>query len=147
VTQDDEHLRLLSIFHYVVAGIMAMIACFPIIHFGVGVAIILAPEMFGNKGEPPPAFIGWLFAIVGAVFIALGWTFAALTFTAGRFLAMRKNYMFCLVMAALECMWAPFGTVLGVFTIVVLMRESVKQLFTASSVSAPSASSSGGSFV
>lgn len=33
-------------------------------------------------------------------------------------------------MAAVECMLMPFGTVLGVFTIVVLMRESVKKLFT-----------------
>jgi hypothetical protein len=34
------------------------------------------------------------------------------------------------VMAGVECIFAPFGTVLGVFTIIVLMRESVKQLFT-----------------
>jgi hypothetical protein len=32
-------------------------------------------------------------------------------------------------MAALACMLAPFGTVLGVFTIIVLMRESVRVAF------------------
>lgn len=39
--------------------------------------------------------------------------------------------MYCLVMAGIECMFMPFGTVLGVFTIIVLMRESVQKLFAA----------------
>jgi len=33
------------------------------------------------------------------------------------------------VMAAIECIFMPFGTVLGVFTIVVLARPSVKEMF------------------
>jgi hypothetical protein len=37
--------------------------------------------------------------------------------------------MFCLVMGGVECLFMPFGTVLGVFTIIVLMQEPVKQLF------------------
>ena len=32
-------------------------------------------------------------------------------------------------MAATMCLFMPFGTVLGVFTIIVLMRPSVKPLF------------------
>lgn len=32
VGKDLEHLRLLSIFHYVVGGLIALFACFPIIH-------------------------------------------------------------------------------------------------------------------
>jgi hypothetical protein len=39
--------------------------------------------------------------------------------------------MFCLVMAGIQCIFMPFGTVLGVFTIIVLMRNSVKEAFTA----------------
>jgi hypothetical protein len=34
-----------------------------------------------------------------------------------------------MVIAALLCMFMPFGTVLGVFTIIVLVRDSVKALF------------------
>ena len=37
--------------------------------------------------------------------------------------------MYCLVVAAIECLFIPFGTVLGVFTIVVLNRSSVRSLF------------------
>jgi len=43
--------------------------------------------------------------------------------------------MFCLVMGGVESIFMPFGTILGVFTISVLMRESVKQLFTANTSS------------
>ncbi len=42
-------------------------------------------------------------------------------------------------MAGVACMFMPFGTVLGVFTIIVLLRDSVKELF---SVTEPSASES-----
>ena len=50
-------------------------------------------------------------------------------FLVGRGLAQRKRYMFCLVVACVECLFMPFGTVLGVFTIIVLSRDSVKALF------------------
>jgi hypothetical protein len=48
---------------------------------------------------------------------------------AGRCLSRRKGYSFALVMACVECLFVPFGTILGVFTIVVLSRESVRALF------------------
>ncbi len=35
--QDLEHLRLLSIFHYVVGGIAGLFACFPCIHLVLGI--------------------------------------------------------------------------------------------------------------
>jgi hypothetical protein len=128
-TQDEEHLRLLSIFHYVVGGFACLFALFPIIHLILGLAMIFASDKFAGKGDPPPAFIGWFFVIFAAMFIILGLIFATFVMTTGRFLARRKHYMFCLVMGGVECLFMPFGTVLGVFTIIVLMREPVKQLF------------------
>ena len=65
-----------------------------------------------------------------------GWTLAACIVTAGRFLAHRRHYLFCLVMAGIECVLMPFGTVLGVFTILVLVRESVKEVFSATRAAA-----------
>jgi len=129
MTRDEEHLRLLSIFHYVVSGLAGLFACFPIIHLILGLAFICASHHVRGNGEPPPAFIGWIFVIFAAVFITLGWTFAPFVLTAGRCLARRKHYMFCLIMAGVECLFMPFGTVLGAFTIITLVREPVKQLF------------------
>jgi hypothetical protein len=129
MTRDDEQLRLLSVFHYVVAGMAGLFALFPIIHLIIGLFLVFAPNKFTGNGQLPPAFIGWFFVIFAALFIILGWIFAVLVLTAGRFLAQRKHYTFCLVMAGVECIFMPFGTVLGVFTIIVLTRESAKQLF------------------
>ena len=67
--------------------------------------------------------------ILGAFFILLGWVFAVLVLVAGRLIARRKYYTFCFVVACVECLFMPFGTVLGVFTILVLNRQSVKELF------------------
>jgi hypothetical protein len=39
------------------------------------------------------------------------------------------NYLFCLIIAGLNCAFFPTGTVLGVFSFIVLLREPVKQLF------------------
>jgi hypothetical protein len=36
---------------------------------------------------------------------------------------------FALVIACIKCLFVPFGTILGVFTIVALSRESMKALF------------------
>ena len=48
---------------------------------------------------------------------------------AGRNLARRRRYLFCQVVAGVGCMFMPFGTVLGVFTLVVLSRPAVRNLF------------------
>ena len=135
MNQDEAHLRLLSIFHYVVGGMAALFACFPIIHLIVGIALIASQESSGRGGGPPP-FIGWLFAVVAGVFILGGWALAVCLICAGRFLAKRRHYLFCFVIACVSCLFMPFGTVLGVFTIIVLMRPSVKELFEASAEAA-----------
>lgn len=132
VSQDGEHLRLLSIFHYVVGGLMGLIACFPLIHVGLGLMLLLNPEAF-NKGQPqefPAQMAGLFFVAVGGVFVLGGWLVAVLILTAGRFLNRRKHHTFCVVIAGLSCVFFPFGTALGVFTLIVLLRPSVKELFT-----------------
>ena len=126
---DTEHLNLLSIFHYVIAGLSALFACFPVIHLALGLFMALAPEKMGGRNNAPPAFLGWFLVAFAAGFILAGWTFAVLVFVAGRFLSRRHGYNFCFVMACVECLFMPFGTVLGVFTLLVLMRPSVKELF------------------
>jgi len=124
--QDLEHLKLLSIFHYVAAGMAALFACIPFIHFFMGLA--LATGALGDAdAEARP--VGLVIMAVAALIILAGWTFATLVAFAGRSLQQRKRYTFCLVMAGVECLFMPVGTVLGVFTIIVLVRDSVKDLF------------------
>ena len=138
LTGDEEYLRLLAIFHYVVAGMAALFSLFPVFHLLFGLFMILGQSRFPSNGGPPIAFMGLFFVVFALTFIALGLTFAAFVFVTGRFLAHRKHYTFCLVMAAVECIFMPFGTVLGVFTIITLVRDTVKRLFGTSPPAAPS---------
>ena len=125
---DVGQLRLLSIFHYVCAGMMAVLASFPIAHLVIGVIWVFAPTALARNSSPPP-IVGWIFIVFASVIIVIGWTTAGMLAWAGHCLDRRIHYTFCLVMAAIACMFMPFGTVLGVFTIVVLVRPSVKMLF------------------
>jgi len=126
--QNEDHLRLLAIFHYVLTAIAAFFALFPLIHLVMGLAI-LTGHFPGGSGDGDARLIGAFFVAFASVWILAGSAFAVCVFLAGRNLAKRTRYTFCLVMAGIECMFMPFGTVLGVFTIVVLMKEPVKTLF------------------
>ena len=128
--RDDEHLRLLEIFHYVVAGLAGLFSLFPVIHLVLGL-VILSGKMDEPGGTPAPAALGWVFVAFASCAILLGLTFATCLAVAGRCLRARRRYTFCLVMAGLSCMFMPIGTVLGVFTILVLLREGVRARFQA----------------
>jgi hypothetical protein len=128
-SQDEEHLRLLSIFHYVFGGLVAVGATIPIIHVIIGVVIAVSASFDRGHGGGPPVWLGLLIAIIGGALVLGGWTVAGLMLYAGRCLWRRTRYVFCLVVAAISCLFVPLGTVLGVFTIIVLNRPSVKTLF------------------
>ena len=130
--QDEEHLRLLTMFHYVYAGLKALFACVPIIHVGLGILMLTGhfpPGPQSVPGVPVMVGMGSLFVILGVLFIVFGWVQAALVFAAGRCLAARRRLVFCQVVAGLMCISIPLGTALGAFTLVVLSRPSVKEYF------------------
>jgi len=127
MNDDIQQLNLLSIFHYVIAGIIALFGCFPVFHLVMGALILTGT--FGERGNQPPAFVGLMFIGVALVLMLMMWAMAVAVWIAGDRLKQHTSYTYCLVVAALACTFVPFGTVLGVFTIIVLMRPSVKTLF------------------
>jgi hypothetical protein len=139
MNQETEHLRLLAIFHYVVAGLAALFSFFPLIYTTVGaIFVFIARHGTPKPGEElPPEFLGWIFVGVGSFLFLLGIAMAICILIAGRGLCRRKGYSFALVMACIECFFIPFGTILGVFTIIALSRESVKSLFSGTQIPAP----------
>ena len=64
---------------------------------------------------------------VAATLVGLALAGAALA--AGRFIARRVRRTFCLAIAAVECLVFPIGTVLGVATLIVLARPTVRSMF------------------
>jgi hypothetical protein len=127
MSEDLEHLRLLSVFYYLMALLIALFSLLPVIHLVLGVMMISGSGEFGQ--DPPPAFVGWLVSCVAVFLILLGLACAACFALAGKNLAQHRSWIFCMVIAGIACTIMPFGTVLGVFTILVLNRPSVRALF------------------
>ena len=42
---------------------------------------------------------------------------------------LQRRYLLCMIVAGLACLFTPIGTILGVFTLVVLLRPQVKAAF------------------
>ena len=89
----------------------------PLVALAVGAALVLGARLAGANAR-----------VVAAILV--GWSFAATILIAGRRLSQRRSHTFCLVAACLACLFMPFGTILGVFTLLVLLKPGVKQRFT-----------------
>jgi len=120
----------LKIAHYVVGGFGMLFGCFPLMHVAVGVMFVTNGAEFSEvDGSPPPPEIGWIFVVIGLVLFLLLQAAAIATIVSGRFLGKRKNYTFSFVVACILCVFVPVGTILGVFTLIVLTKDPVKKLY------------------
>jgi hypothetical protein len=129
---DADHLKLLSIFHFVGAGLALLGLLFLLAHYAVMHTLLANPKMWENQKQSPPpaelfAIFKWIY-LVGAIwFIGSG----ILNLISGLCLRARKHRTFSLVVAGINCVHIPLGTVLGVFTIIVLLRDSVREWYEA----------------
>src|SRR5947209_10286963 len=109
MNQDNEHLRLLAIFHYVVAGFAALVSFFPLLYSIVGGFLLYAAHHPGpGNQEPPPAFLGRIFILLGAFFFLVGITMAICILIAGECLSPRKAFSSLLVVAFIARLLLPF---------------------------------------
>ena len=140
-----ERLRLLSI-AYRISGILgAVFVSFLLIHLCVFTVISFMPESaFQSKGNQhstvqnsqqsiqkktnagPPVIIFRVVAGVIGVVILCGWTLGGLTFYAGHCIAKRQKRTFVLVMAGVNCIWIPYGLLLGIATFFARGSEDAK---------------------
>jgi hypothetical protein len=79
----------------------------------------------------PDRWMGGFILAIGLFGLAFGMGLAVSLFLVGRWLSARKRLTFCFVVACIQCVNMPLGTLLGVFTIIVLNRPSVRALFAA----------------
>jgi hypothetical protein len=128
MTTDTENLRLLAVFHYIVAGLAGLFSLFPLFHITMG-ALLVSGRLGDPNEQGADRLFGMFFILMGLGMLVLGFAYAVCMALAGRYLTQHRSYIFCLVMAALSCAFFPFGTVLGVFTIVILQKDAVRQLF------------------
>jgi hypothetical protein len=130
---DVDHLRLLSIFHYVGAGLAILGLGFLAVHYAFFHAFLNNPDMWKNQkgGVPPPreffALFKWFYVAFGLWFV----TSCIVNVLSGIFIGRTKYRTFSLIVAVMNCIHIPLGTVLGVFTIIVLLRPSVREIYEA----------------
>ena len=129
---DLHHLKLLSIFYYISAGLQAIGGCFGAFYVVLGIGVANAPPPQSSSGQnveaAPELLGGMLIAIGGCVgLLCIAW--AVLCIITGISLAAQRRRTLCLITAAIMCLNIPLGTVLGIFTFVVLSRPSVAALF------------------
>ena len=122
-------LRLLAVFHGVLAGLTVLCSAFPLLYVGLGVWFLRGGPGGAAGAHPPPEFVGWFMLVLGLGFFVAVLAFAVMLGLAARFLSRARHWTYCLVVAALSCAFFPFGTALGVFTIVVLAKPEVRAAF------------------
>ena len=127
---DADHLKLLATFHFVGAGLTLLGLLFLIGHYAIFNAVFSNPKMWANQKQfqPPAEFFAmlkWFYLAGGVWFVASG----VLNLISGWCIRAKRNRTFSMVVAGINCLHLPLGTVLGVFTIIVLLRDSVRELY------------------
>jgi len=138
--KDKDHVLLLSIFHFVMVGLGAMGLVFILVHYTIMSTVFENPHMWENMkdkdGNPvqmpfnPSQFFNafrWFYIL----FAAWGVASMIVNLIAGIRLRQWKSRTFLLFVAGFNCINFPFGTILGVFTIMVLTRDSMRGRFDA----------------
>jgi len=131
---DEEHLRLLSLFHYISGGITVVFSLL------FGAWALFASTMFASFPPFPPGNVDApvtpqlqsipkvIFALFGVAF-AIGVAYGILEIVAGRFISQRRGRVFTLIAGLPRVMFMSYGAILTIFTLLVLDRPSVRQLY------------------
>jgi hypothetical protein len=127
--EDANHLHLLGIFHYVTGGFALLGGFCPSLHVVMGVLVLVGAFPTDNQGEAPPRVFGLVVIVMAVAIMLAAWALGAVILCTARYLHKRQHFTFCQVMAAIECVFMPLGTVLGIFTLIVLNRPTVRQAF------------------
>jgi len=129
--EDIRYLNLLAIFHMIVAGIVGLLSCLPLINLFIGVPMLkdvpyaLSQNEFFSQTTLTPL----IFILLPSGMTVIGWMFAVAIALNGYYLKNRKWLNYCMIVSGIETILMPFGTVLGVFTILLLTKPNIKNRF------------------
>ncbi|MFI4859939.1 MAG: hypothetical protein ACIAXF_04575 [Phycisphaerales bacterium JB063] len=130
-----EHVRLLGILTWVYAGLELLGVLLGLLYAGIGLFLVANPpaelvqQYQNDPNAMPPTMFGWIFFGVGALVLLFTGTLTLLTVMTALDLMRHRRRVFCMVIAGLHCINLPLGTVLGIFTIIVLSKPEAKSLF------------------
>ncbi len=132
---DEEHLKLLSIFYYISGGITLAISLFIFVESFLLFSIFSHVAEYGTytsvavgRGEFNPMFFS-VFRYLFIFLFILTLIFGIAQIISGKFLRDKTHKTFSFVVAIICLLSFPYGTILGVMTIIVLNRNSVVELY------------------
>jgi hypothetical protein len=128
---EESSLSTLGIFYFIIAGLQALFGCLGLLYIGFGLIVaVIGVGSAHEQGDAAAAGVfGGFMACFGVFICGLLGTFALLNFKAGKGLRKRRSLTLCYVMAAIACLNFPLGTILGIFTFIVLGKPGVKESF------------------
>lgn len=133
--QDADHLNTLSILYLIYAifstvSTVIVLLYFLVIGGIVGLAVTSsATSGQGSMGSAGFAGIGAFILVVGFFVVAISVASCWLLFFTSKSLKERRNWTWIVVSACICLISMPLGTALGIFSLVVMNRPSVKYLF------------------
>jgi hypothetical protein len=127
-TRNDGLLSVVSVFHFVLGGFQMLFSLVGLLYVALGV-LIASGAMESAKGNPPPPVLGWVFSGFGAVFVLMFLVVGFLTLRTGLNIKQRRQRSFCIVVDSILCLMIPFGTVVGVFGLVLLTKSETAEEF------------------
>ncbi|MEN8120690.1 MAG: hypothetical protein ABFS35_10100 [Bacteroidota bacterium] len=123
---DNEHLNLLSIFYFIFGGLTIFTSFIILAYITLFSAIFTNIPMDGSDIKDFPLEI--LFFVFAGLFVFV-FGYGILLVIAGVNIRKKAKRVFSLVVGAMALISFPFGTALGVFSIIVLTRNSVLELY------------------
>jgi hypothetical protein len=131
--KDLEHLKLLGIFHYI-WGALSLIGGIFIGGYFLVIGIILMnnpPTSTSSEDSGTAGAVGGILIAVGVVLFLVVVVYGILTLMAGgKYRKHQGGYWFCFILAIVTLVIGGIpGIVPGIFSLIVLSRESVKVLF------------------
>jgi hypothetical protein len=128
MNKDLDQLKLLGILH-IVWGVLAILfgILFGVLYIGIGAAAAASPNSTAEDQMSSGA-VGGIFIVLGIVFLIAAVIYGILMLMAGGKLRKQRAYGFCFFMAIVDLLGFP-SIILGIFTLIVLSRPTVKTLF------------------
>lgn len=112
--------------YWVSAGFLGMYLLFV---FGYLVFLAAMFTAIGTREADFPRFLGWFFVAFALGFLLFAIATVLAKVLAARWIKARKHRVATMVIAGLTCLEFPYGTLIGVCTLIVLERPSVKALY------------------
>lgn len=124
MNKDLDHLKLLGTLH-TIWGVLAILGG---LLFGLLYIVLASAGNMEVSGNVTPETARGIFVGIGIVAIVVSAIYGIVVMIAGSKLRKQRAYGFCFFIGILDLLSFP-GIVLGIFTLIVLMRPTVKELF------------------